>query len=443
MRTLFRCLLDEREWRTHKAFLGQFSPVAARLGVSDIEPALTTFEAWYYGKRRPQRDARRVLVAMLGYSIDQLWSEVPDGAESVPALPRVPVTSHTDHADLGMDLTDMKRVGVMAARRARDFVLGAERDRVGDEAIGFLDDEVGRLVTAFPRVPLSDIWEDLASAQDDSFRLLESGRLRPTQLRDLNFKATVLSFLMAKGSNDMGDPKTAMVQARVALACANDAEHPGLIALVNGLKSLIAYWADQPEDALHFARQGRAHASALHGTVGLWALGLEARAAALLGDSESVRAANRAAEERRAQVVPDDLDTLGGLLTYPLAKQLYYTVESEVLLGNGGGSLSAQAAQAVRGFSDSDAPEWAFGDLAGAQCNHALTYLYAGDLDGAAAAIRPVLDLPSPLRNNGIVLSATRVRHALSSGLARDAILARELREEIALYEPRRPALPR
>ncbi|MER5490077.1 hypothetical protein [Streptomyces sp. NPDC002490] len=292
-------------------------------------------------------------------------------------------------------------------------------------------------------MPLADVWEDLAAAQDDAFRLLEGGRLRPTQLRDLHFKAAVLSFLMAKGSNDMGDPKTAMMQARAALACAADAEHPGLMALANGLKSLIAYWADRPEDAVHFARQGGAHASAGRGTVGLWMLGLEGRAAALLGDTETVNAVARAADEQRDRVVPDDLDALGGLLTYPAAKQLYYTVEAEVLLGRGDDRLSAEAARAVREFSDSGSAHWAFGDLAGAQCNHALTHLYAGELEGAAAAIRPVLDLPVNQRNNGIVVSAARVRRALSKGTLGDAAVARELREEIAQYGSGRLALPR
>lgn len=437
MRTLFRYLLDEREWRTHDAFLAAFTPVAHDLGLTGIEPASTTFEAWYYGKRRPQRDARRVLVNMLGHSIDQLWAQVPEG---VPATPAVPGVSGFDH---GGDLNEMKRTGAMAARRAKDFVLGAERNRVGEEAIGFLDDEVARLVADYPRVPLADIWDDLAAAQDDAFRLLEGGRLRPTQLRDLHFKTAVLSFLMAKGSNDMGDPKAAMMQARTALACAADAEHPGLTALANGLKSLIAYWADRPEDAVHFARQGASHTSAGGGTVGLWMLGLEARAAALLGDAETVRTLTRTAEEQRDHMVPDDLDALGGLLTYPAAKQLYYAVEAEVLLGHGDDRLSAQAAEAVNAFSDSGSAHWAFGDLAGAQCNHALTFVHAGDLEGAAAAIRPVLDLPANQRNNGIVVSAERVRHALSGESLRHAVVARELREEIAQYGHGRLALPR
>ncbi|MEV3872017.1 hypothetical protein [Streptomyces sp. NPDC049906] len=209
VRTLFRYLLDEREWRTHGAFLAAFAPVAHQLGLTGIEPASTTFEAWYYGKRRPQRDARRVLVEMLGYSIDQLWAEVPEEAHGV-------------------------------------LVVGASA-----------------------------------------------------------------------------------------------------------------------------------------------------------------------------------------------------TVEAEVLLGRGDDRLSAEAARAVREFSDSGSVHWAFGDLAGAQCNHALTHLYAGELEGAAAAIRPVLDLPVNQRNNGIVVSAARVRRALSKGTLGDAAVARELREEIAQYGSGRLALPR
>ncbi|MFB4426991.1 hypothetical protein C5F59_038680 [Streptomyces sp. QL37] len=112
----------------------------------------------------------------------------------------------------------------------------------------------------YPRIPLSEIWEDLANAQEDTFRILEGGRARPSQLRDLHFMATVLTFLMAKGSHDMGESKVALQQTRVAAFCAKEAEHTGLMAVVDGLKSLISYWAGRPDDALHYARQGATHA---------------------------------------------------------------------------------------------------------------------------------------------------------------------------------------
>ncbi|MFJ4914650.1 hypothetical protein [Streptomyces sp. NPDC088726] len=449
MRTLLRYLLDQRELRDHAAFLPYFRQAAVELAkfeqnpaIATLTPARATFEGWYYGTRRPQRESRRVLVRMLGHSIDQLWTEVPAG--TVPAGSALLDTSCAEaQAGPGLSMHEMKRTGAMAARRAMDFALGTERNQVGNEALGFLQDEVARIVERYPRVPLAEVWEDLANAQEDTFRILEGGRARPSQLRDLNFMATVLSFLMAKGSHDVGEPKTALQQARVAAFCAKEAEHTGLIALVDGLKSLISYWAGRPEDALFYARQGATRTSSLRGTVSVWLPGLEARAAALLGDEQTVRAANQRSEVLREQVVGDDLDALGGLLTYPELKQLYYMVESEVLLGHGDSPLAARAEEAVRGYNDREQPHWAFGDLAGSQCNLALVRLRAGDLDGAATAIRPVLDLAPTLRNNGIVRSAERVRDALGTGSVHSAVLAGELRTEINMYEPARPALPR
>lgn len=438
----FRSTLEARDIRNPDDFLVEYRKSAERLGLRDVDPAPKTVEGWIYEGRKPQRVFRPVIVEMLGHSIDQLWSEVPEGATPY-FVPLTDASPTALHADVGVDLDEMKRTGVMAVRRAKDFLLGADRERVGDDTLGLLDDEVRRLVAEYPRVPLSAVWPDLLETQDQVFRLLEGGRVRPSQLRDLNAKGAVLSFLVAKGFNDMEVPHEAMTMTRVAAACARDAEHPGLIALTDGLKSLIAYWAEKPTDAYHYASKGAETAASLHGTVGLWLLGLQARAAAVLGDEETVRAVNERAADRREHVVPDDLDELGGLFTYAREKQLYYTVEASALLGQSGEQLAAQAEEAVLGFSDPSAPNWAFGDLAGAQCDLALVRLFGGDVEGAAEAIRPVLDLPASHRNNGIIVSAMRVRNSLTTGPIRTAVAARDLRAEIEAFPASRPALPR
>ncbi|MFG2408778.1 hypothetical protein ACGFR8_31430 [Streptomyces brevispora] len=438
----FRSTLEVRGIRSADDFLLEYRKAAERLGLRDVEPAPKTVEGWIYEGRKPQRVFRPVIVEMLGYNLEQLWSEAQAG--NTPHSVPVPGASQTEFlADAGLDLNEMKRTGAMAVRRAKDFLLGADRERVGDDTLGLLDDEVRRLVAEYPRVPLSAIWPDLLETQDQVFRLLEGGRVRPSQLRDLNFAGAVLSFLVAKGFNDMEDPAEAMTMTRVAAACARDAEHPGLIALTHGLKSLIAYWAQKPADAHHYASAGAETAANLTGTVGLWLLGLQARAAAVLGDEETVRVANQQAADRRERVALDDLDELGGLFTYAPEKQLYYAVESEALLGHGSSRLGTQAEKAVLDFENPDAPYWAFGDLAGAQCNLALVRLFGGDVDGAAAAIRPVLDLPASHRNNGIVVSAMRVRNSLTAGPIRTAAAARDLRAEIESFPTSRPALPR
>ncbi|MEV5481548.1 MULTISPECIES: hypothetical protein [Streptomyces] len=447
MRTLLRHLLDEREWHDYDVFLPRFQQaareVAEREGpesLARLEPAKRTFQGWYYGDRQPNVDARRVLVHLLGHTIKQLWTPVPE--DPGPQEPASQFGTAATHAETGVDLRDMRRTGVMAARRAMDFAMGAERELVGEDTLGFLGDEVSRLAEAYPKVPLSEIWDDLAQSQEEAFRLLESGRARPSQARDLLFMAGVLSFMMAKGSHDIGDPKAAMMQARTASFLARQAEHTGLTALADGLKSLIAYWANRPEDALHYAQQGAAAAEALRGTVTPWLYGLQARAAALLGVEDTVRTANQRALALREQVVPDELDALGGLFTYPEIKQRYYAVEADVLLGHGDARVARAAQEAVDGFSDPSDPNWAFGDQAGAQCNLALVRLYGDDLDGAAEAVRPVLELAPSHRNNGIVVSTDRVRAALYRGPVHDAAVARDLRAEIEMYRPARPALP-
>ncbi|MFE9682785.1 hypothetical protein [Streptomyces sp. NPDC006285] len=439
MVTFFRYWLDERELRDYESFRAQFREIAEGMGLRGLEPAKATFHAWYYGKRRPQGDSRRVIVSWTNYSLENLWTEVPPG--SVPNFPCLSSASPTaHHADpIGMEMIDMKRTGAMAVQRAKEFLMGADRDSVGEDTLGLLGDEVVRLVGAYPRQPLSDIWGDLLTAQDQIFRTLEGGRVRqPSRLRDLNYQAAVVSFLVAKGFNDLEDRAQAMTMTRVAAACARDAEHQGLMALVEGLRSLIAYWADKPTDAYHYAQRGVEMAADLSGTVKLWLLGLKSRAAAVQGDEETVRTANRQADAFRESVVLDDLDRLGGLFTYSKPKQLYYTVEAEALLGNGDPQISSQAEEAVHAFSDPNTSFWAFGDLAGAQCNLALIRLHDGHLEGAAEAIRPVLELPVTHRNNGIVVSVQRVRHALGSGPVRTAIQARSLREEIEIYPPQR-----
>lgn len=54
---------------------------------------------------------------------------------------------------------------------------------------------------------------------DVGFRLL-AGRQRPPQATDLHLLSGIVSGLPAKASHDLGDPGSAMTQARAAYVCA-------------------------------------------------------------------------------------------------------------------------------------------------------------------------------------------------------------------------------
>ncbi|MGA5816843.1 hypothetical protein ACPC54_03105 [Kitasatospora sp. NPDC094028] len=85
-------------------------------------------------------------------------------------------------------------------------------------------------------------------------------------------------------------------------------------------------------------------------------------------------------------------------------------------------------------YRDASEDEWAFGDEAGAQTDLALARVARGEVEGAAEAVRSVLDLPIEQRNFGIVSSAQRVHAALHGDGRRGVGAAADLREEIEAF---------
>jgi hypothetical protein len=83
-------------------------------------------------------------------------------------------------------------------------------------------------------------------------------------------------------------------------------------------------------------------------------------------------------------------------------------------------------------YQDPRDPSWAFGDQAGSHANLAIARVAGRDLDGAAAALAPVLDLAPDQRINGIITSVKHVHRALvAGGLATDG---RAMIEEIEAF---------
>ncbi|MFJ1915019.1 hypothetical protein ACIOGX_24175 [Streptomyces sp. NPDC088147] len=454
MATLLRSLIDERGWKDYRTFIDQYHQAAQSLAAKVRDSSLTThtvsdrtYERWYSGRVTPQNDARRILAHLFMRPIHELLSEAP-AEERLPMGNRSSGQFSLSDIDVGAasgaEQQKMGRDAAMAARRAIEFAMGAERNQVGPETLSHLQDEVGRIAKIHLRVPVGTILDDLTYVQDATFRLLESGRAKPSQTRDLYLLAAFQSGMLAKASHDLGDPQSAMMQARTASVCAEQAEHQAMRAWVRGLQSAISYWANRPEDAVRYARQGIETSHGLGGTVIVWLASQEARAAALLGDAETVRAANHRADELRQHTRPDDLDSIGGNFHFPEVRQTFFGIEASVLLGESDTSLVRRAESAVQELSDTNNPHWAFAAKAGCQSNLALARLYTGDLEGAAEAVRPVLDLPPNHRNAGIIGSVQRVWSSLHGSPSRTAATARDLCEEISVFSRHRPLpLPR
>ncbi|MGH3974801.1 MAG: hypothetical protein ACRDS9_15945, partial [Pseudonocardiaceae bacterium] len=242
----------------------------------------------------------------------------------------------------------------------------------------------------------------------------------------------VLGGLLAKASHDLADPHAALAQSRTAWLCAEQADHDGLRAWISGLQSLICYWARRPHDSIRYAQRGAAYAQRASNTALVCLAASEARAWAALGDGEHARDAIDRAERARDQVHPDELDAMGGIATFGRPRQLYFAADALVWLPDESPAAEDYARQAVEAYSDPADPHWAFGDAAGSYAALAIARIGRGEIDGAAEALTPVLDLPAEQRINGIVHSVNRVHQALNH--VPTSTIARELQERIESY---------
>jgi tetratricopeptide (TPR) repeat protein len=328
-----------------------------------------------------------------------------------------------------------------SADRARDFLLRMEVSNVGNEILDQLRDDVRRLVVAYQLDPLEGLLGDIVDTQERAFALLE-GRQRPTQTRELYLLAGVASGLMAKASHDLGGPHDAMTQARTAYTCADNADHDGLRVWIRGLQSLIAYWSGRLADSVKYAQRGADAAARSRGTSAVWLASSEARSLAALGRLDEAHDAVDRAAQAREWACDDELDQLDGICTFTRPRQLYYAADALAWAGTEEAEhAEALAAEALDAYATAPEIDRAFGDEAGARCALAVARVMRGEIDGAAEAVAPVLDLPSAQRIHGIVTSVEhfhRVLSGIESGRS-----GRELAEQLHAFSTERLALGR
>ncbi|MCD0449337.1 hypothetical protein LO762_09065 [Actinocorallia sp. API 0066] len=356
-------------------------------------------------------------------------------ANVAPVVSRVPrespeTTSVSNARPRTATDDSLERQVEMAARRALSFAVTVEGSNVGPETLAQLRSEVTRVAHAYPRHGLPDVLGDLIDLQNVAFRLLE-GRQRPSDTIDLYLMAGALSGMLAKASHDLGDPNAAMTQARTAYVCADNAGHDGLRAWTRCLQSMIGYWAGWPNEAIRYAGLGIEAAARAGGTASVWLPAQEARAWAVLGDAERAEEAIVRAVRARDAVRGDELDELGGIMAFPLPRQLYYVADTQVWLPNADDQVAGSAEAAIRAYEAAPAHERSFSDEAGARADLALARANRAEVEGAAEAIRPVLDLPAGQRIGGVTASVMRVHHALRGPRYRGNTLVKGFQTEI------------
>ncbi|MEV6927465.1 hypothetical protein AB0M46_23580 [Dactylosporangium sp. NPDC051485] len=435
-------VLVERSELTHEETCEGYRR-CARDNDENAALSLRTLRRWIAGDvvTRPRPAQARVARIYWGYSMDQLLAPAPDHnvdafAYRPSAVAEQPIantaTSQT-HKDLS-DPSDIGKQVAMSARRAARFTTFAEESNIGREAIDQLRDDVTRLASDYLREPLSSIMSDLLDTQDSIFGAL-TGRQRPTWTSELFVLAGMASGLLSKASHDLGRPREAMTQARTMYVCAENAGHVGLQAWARGQQALIAFRAGRPQEAVRYSSAGAEISANLTGSVTAWLPALRARALAQLSEPHDAREELGRAADRRDQVRSDDLDEVGGLLTFSEAKQHYYAAGTYVFLDESADFDAERAAQAALDlFEDGPDEHRSFSTEAGARAELALARVHAGALDGARDALQAVLDLDPDRRIGGIVHSVNQVHHALRERRYTGSLLAREMRDEIESF---------
>jgi transcriptional regulator with XRE-family HTH domain/tetratricopeptide (TPR) repeat protein len=395
--------------------------VAAHLNAAGTGSATFTgarisdYERWPFGGRRPTLAALTALAEAFGTTpaclvdLDDL-AAMPDADRAVlhtasiaaagPASP--PVISARLAGDTGGGmrwdlggLLDETELVIAVTERTAGFGAWAESSNVGPMTLDDIASSTRRVAVDYLTHPPVVVYARAGLLADRVFRLLQTGRQRPDQARELYTWAGYLCTLLAWMAGDLGHPAAAESQARTAWMCAELADDDTLRAWVLSTTSKIYLWDQRYEDAAAAAARGLSHTPS--GTAAVMLACQEADAWAEIGAKEPARAALTHAQEARQNA---GVDPVGGLLACGTIRQHNYAGSVLLRTGNPADAIDHADQALVEAAGD---PAVAYGTIAQIRIWAATAHLSDGSIDGAAEVLAPVLILPAEQRLDTLV----------------------------------------
>lgn len=403
-RAVFGRLL--RDLRHHRR-LSQ-AALGRRLGVTPDAVA-----SWEHARRLPPRETAAFLDRHLhaGGRLLDAWRAAQ--ADSRPDTPRVGTPPGGD----------ARSVLSAAARAAAEFGTWAEKLDTGEIAITTLAVQARQLAADALTQPPAAVATGAAALAAEAFALLR-GHHKPGHARDLYVVAGSVSALLAWLAGDLGDLDSARLHGQAASLCANHADQAELHAWVASVRSKTALWSGDYQGAAELAAQGLTHAAP--GTVRTMLACQQADAYAMLGALREVRAALQRAETEAAAQAGSD--AIGGLFSFGPARYANYAASAHLALGEHAAAI-ADTDRALAEFEVD--PGYGFGTIAQVHIARCLTFAASGDLDGAATAVRPVLDLPPQRRLATLTGRLKPLARSLGDPKLRSSTVAAPLRQEL------------
>ncbi|MEV0963706.1 hypothetical protein AB0J25_14120 [Streptomyces sp. NPDC049910] len=403
--TLFQILINQRGWQDYEVFRKRYEQAAKQLAELEGPRSLATatiekrqFFRYAHGEvRNPQTVARRILEFMFpGIPAAHLLGPVPSRSGTSPQ-------QHAGEDRIAVEPSEygLEDVVLAAANESAQFAAKAESSNVGPHTLEQLEADIRRILHSYPSRPIGPLFREVRSLRDRAFELLE-GRQPPRYTRDLYVGAGVLCGVLANASFDLGRYDAAETQARTAFLLGELAGHNGLRSWVRGLQALIAYWDGRPADAVRLADSGTVFTPEC-GTAQIRLESIKARAYGQLNRGNEALAALQAADRLREGLAADD-DVPGGMMAFPVEKQLFYASSTHLWLACAQhlSDAEARADQAVEMFQAAPPEQQRLGEMSLARMDLAMARLGRGDIDGAATQVHAVLAVSARRRTESV-----------------------------------------
>jgi hypothetical protein len=316
-----------------------------------------------------------------------------------------------------------------AAHQSSEHAGWAEASNVGQATLEQLDADVRRIASGYVHAPPLPMFAEMLRVRNRIYGLL-AGRQKPAATAHLHLLAGVVCGLLANASTDLGYRDAAAEQARAAWAYGEIIGHNGLRAWTRGMQALIEYWSERPQHAVRLAQSAQRYADSATARVRLCSI--EARIWSRLGEAgEAGRCMQEAAGSRGSPAGSDYLhDEVRGVFGFSDAKYRCYQSAAFIHLGQGGAALES-ASRAVELYASGPPAQRSYGAESLARIDMATAYLLDQHLDGAAAALAPVLAIPPSLRIIQFSERLAPVRRRLAGPEFGSAREARDLCERI------------
>jgi hypothetical protein len=354
-----------------------------------------------------------------------------DCHEPVPApVPAMPAQAYRWIQEPELRGSGIEREVLMTAHEGSEHAEQAEQRDIGDATLEQFRADVTRLSRESMTCEPFPLFLEMRRVRNRVHDALDR-RLWPRDAAELYLMAGCLNGLMAVTADNLGYAQAAEELIRSGWAYAMVIDHRPLLAWLRTEGAHTAHWDGRPRHSLALAESGLEYLADGQNAAQLHLY--RSRAAARIGDADTVRRAITAGHEARERAHSDELLEIGGEFGYSRAAQHYHAGSALVEIPQAAADAITELEQATELYTVGPDPgeDHSHKCRMRAHANLATARLQAGQLDAAIMAMEPVLALSPGNRTTLLAQRLTAVRTELADSRYQGSPEARTLDEQI------------